>query len=71
MALPLVRMMDGEMESRRKFSFICGHDSNMTAILAALGTRPYELPGSIEKKVPFGVKLVIDGRAPTAFFTGP
>lgn len=60
MALPLVRMMDGEMENRRKFSFICGHDSNMTAILAALGTRPYELPESIEKKVPFGVKLMIE-----------
>lgn len=60
MALPLVRMMEREMKNSRKFSFICGHDSNMTAILSALGTYPYELPKSLEGRVPFGVKLVIE-----------
>ena len=32
----------------------------MTAILSALGTYPYELPKSLEGRVPFGVKLVIE-----------
>lgn len=60
------------MKNSRKFSFICGHDSNMTAILSALGTYPYELPKSLEGRVPFGVKLVIEnGRELTEFFMDP
>ena len=42
----------------RKFTFLCGHDSNIGSVLAAIGAEDYTLPDSIEKKVPIGCKLV-------------
>ena len=33
-----------------KFTFLCGHDSNIASVLAALDVEEYELPNSIEKK---------------------
>ena len=42
----------------RKFSFLCGHDSNVGSILAALDAEDYTLPGAIEAKTPIGCKLV-------------
>ena len=41
----------------RKLSFLCGHDSNVGSVLAALGADDYALPGAIEK-TPIGCKLV-------------
>lgn len=46
--------------TQRKFSFICGHDSNVYTVLGALGVTDYELPGTIEKMTPIGVKLVFE-----------
>lgn len=60
MAGPLLSAIRNEMEGTVPFSYICGHDSNISLILASLGTLPYELPGSLEKKVPFGVKIFIE-----------
>jgi len=42
------------------YTFLCGHDSNIASVLAALEAEEYELPDSIEKKTPIGSKLVIE-----------
>ena len=40
----------------RKFTFLCGHDSTVASVLAALGAEEYRLPGAIEPSTPIGVK---------------
>ena len=42
----------------RKFAFLCGHDSNIGSVLAALGVEPYSAPGAIESKTPIGGKVL-------------
>lgn len=60
-ANPLLRTMLGELRTEgRKFSFLCGHDSNIGSVLAALDVEEYRLPQTIEKKTPIGCKLVIE-----------
>lgn len=44
----------------RKFSFLCSHDSNMSAFLAALSVRPFTLPHSLERRIPFGAQIVFE-----------
>jgi glucose-1-phosphatase len=44
----------------RKFSFLCGHDSNLASVLAALNVKDYELPGAIEADTPIGSKVVFE-----------
>ena len=44
----------------RQFTFLCGHDSNIGSVLAALQAEDYSLPSTIEKKTPIGCKLVIE-----------
>ena len=44
----------------RKFTFLCGHDSNIASVLAALEAEDYRLPNTVEKKTPIGCKLVIE-----------
>ena len=39
---------------------LCGHDSNVGSVLAALDAEEYELPGAIERKTPIGCKLVFE-----------
>ncbi len=59
-AHPLLETMLSEMETPgRKFSFLCGHDSNICSVLSALGAEEYLLPNTIEKKTPIGSKLVV------------
>ena len=59
-AHPLLQVMSDELAlSNRKFTFLCGHDSNIASVLAALEVEEYSLPDSIEKKTPIGSKLVI------------
>ena len=59
-AHPLLCEIDRElMTEGRQFTFLCGHDSNVAGVLAALRTEDYSLPCAIEKKTPIGVKLVI------------
>ena len=59
-ANPLLKLMSNELKlNDRKFTFLCGHDSNIASVLAALDVEEYELPESIEKKTPIGSKLVI------------
>lgn len=59
-ARPLLQTMLDELQTKgRKFTFLCGHDSNIGSVLAALNAEDYSLPQTIEKKTPIGAKLVI------------
>lgn len=58
---PLIQYMYDELRSPdRKFTFLVGHDSNLSAVATALGVEEYELPNTIEKKTPIGSKIVIE-----------
>lgn len=60
-AYPLIQYMYDELRSPdRKFTFLVGHDSNLSAVASALGVEEYELPNAIEKKTPIGSKIVIE-----------
>lgn len=60
-AHPLLQYMYDELNDKdRKFTFLCGHDSNIASVDAALGVEEYSLPNSIEKKTPIGSKLVFE-----------
>lgn len=49
-------------DQNRKFSFLCGHDTNIASILTSLDTEPYQLPGTIASKTQIGSKIVIEKR---------
>ena len=58
-AHPLLEEIRDEMRADgRKFSFLCGHDSNLASVLSALGAEEYLLPNTVEQHTPIGVKLV-------------
>jgi glucose-1-phosphatase len=58
-AHPLLQEIQTELETPgRDFTFLCGHDSNVGSVLAALGVEDYELPDAIEQTTPIGCKLV-------------
>jgi glucose-1-phosphatase len=58
-ANPLLEEIRSEMKAEgRKFSFLCGHDSNLASVLAALDVQEYLLMDSVEQHTPIGVKLV-------------
>lgn len=60
-AHPLIQYIFDELNSEgRKFTFLCGHDSNIASVNAALGVENYELPNAIEKKTPIGSKVVFE-----------
>lgn len=59
-AKPLLKEMLSELKNdNRKFTFLCGHDSNVASVLASLSVKDYLLPNAIEKKTPIGCKIVI------------
>ena len=58
---PMLTEMEKEFETpERKFTFLCGHDSTLTAIAAALDVSEYQLPNAISQKAPIGGKLVFE-----------
>lgn len=60
-AHPLLQTMLAELQqSGRVFTFLCGHDSNIGSVLAALETEEYDLPGTIENRTPIGCKIIIE-----------
>ena len=60
-AHPLLQEIRSELtEEGRKFSFLCGHDSNVASVLAAMGVEEYLLPDTVEQHTPIGVKLVFE-----------
>ena len=61
LAHPILKELYAELNAQgREFSFLCGHDSTITAFLAALGVNDYELPGAIEPTTPIGVKVAFE-----------
>ena len=59
-ASPMLAVISDELNTPgRKFSFICGHDSNLSNVLAALNVEEYTLPSTIEWRVPIASKIVI------------
>ena len=60
-AHPLLEEIRSEMTAEnRKFSFLCGHDSNVCSVLAAMNAEEYLLPETVEQHTPIGVKLVFE-----------
>lgn len=60
-AHPLLQTMLAELQqSGRVFTFLCGHDSNIGSVLAALETEEYDLPETIENRTPIGSKIIIE-----------
>ena len=71
-AHPLLQEIQSELTTDgRRFTFLCGHDSNIGSVLASLGVEEYQLPDTIEKKTPIGCKLVFsrwhDGQGQSFF----
>ena len=59
-ANPLLVEIRNEIQADgRKFSFLCGHDSNLASVLSALGVEEYLLPNTVEQHTPIGAKLVL------------
>ena len=60
-AYPLVSRIREELNhSGRKFRFLCGHDSNLASIGAALGFQFPETERALEIRTPIGSKLVFE-----------
>ena len=60
-AHPLLQEIQKELNHPgRKFTFLCGHDSNLASVMASLRTEEYELPGAIESDTPIGAKMVFE-----------
>ena len=60
-AAPLLQTIAEELQTEgRKFTFLCGHDSNIGSVLAAIEAEDYSLPQTIEKKTPIGSKLIME-----------
>ena len=58
---PLLQEIRSELEAKdRRFSFLCGHDSNIASVLASLDAEDYVLPDTVEAKTPIGCKLVFE-----------
>ena len=60
-AHPLLQELRGEMSAEgREFAFLCGHDSSIASVLAALDVEEYLLPDAIEQRTPIGSKVVFE-----------
>ena len=60
-ATPILNEIAKELNTpKRKFAFLCGHDSNIGSMLAALGVSDYTLPNTVESKTPIGSKIVFE-----------
>ncbi|MCR4994836.1 MAG: histidine-type phosphatase [Bacteroidales bacterium] len=61
LAYPLISRIRNELQrSDRKFMFLCGHDSNLASIGAALGMQFPETEQALELHTPIGSKLVFE-----------
>ncbi len=60
-ANPIIREIKSEFTNTdRKFTFLCGHDCTVNGVLISMGVEDYELPYTLEKRTPIGVKLVFE-----------
>ena len=56
---PLLQEIRGELtKDGRKFTFLCGHDSDVGPVLTCLKAEGCELAGAVETKTPIGGKIV-------------
>ncbi len=61
LANPLLKEIRSELDQdNRKFTFLCGHDSNIDSVLSAMDAEDYTLPETLEIKTPIGSKLVFE-----------
>ena len=61
LAYPLVSRIREELQRQdRKFMFLCGHDSNLATIGAAIGLEFPETERALEQHTPIGSKLVFE-----------
>jgi len=59
-AHPMLETIRNELTAKgRKFSFYCGHDSNLASVIGALDAEDYTLPEAIETHTPTGAKLML------------
>lgn len=59
-ANPLLKEIKSEINSKHKFAYLCGHDSNLGSVLTSLDVNEYVLPNSLEKNTPIGSKIVFN-----------
>lgn len=60
-AHPMLKELLEELQNqKRRFTFLCGHDSNLSSVMTALGAELPDLPGSTEKRTPIGGKLIFE-----------
>ena len=60
-AHPLLKEIRSELSTEgRQFAFLCGHDSNVASVLAALNVKEYLLEDAVEQETPIGVKVVFE-----------
>ncbi len=55
----MLAFIQQQLNSENKINLLVGHDSNIVALLAALGVEPYELNDSLEN-IPIGGKLLFE-----------
>ena len=55
----MLAFIQQQLNSENKINLLVGHDSNIVALLAALGVEPYELDDSLEN-IPIGGKLLFE-----------
>lgn len=61
LAAKIFRFISSELRNEdRRFTFICGHDTNIVCLLNALGVKHYEAPEAIEIHTPIGSKIVFE-----------
>lgn len=61
LAYPLVSLISEELrQSGRKFTFLCGHDSNLASIGSALDMQFPEAVNAVETHTPIGSKIVFE-----------
>lgn len=59
----LLKLIDDDLKDENKrFSFICGHDTNIIMLMTVLDTGDYRVPGVISYKAPIGGKIVLEKR---------
>ena len=60
-ARPLLSVFREELNlPQRKFTLLCGHDTNLAAVMGALEVRETNLPEAIEQEAPISSKLVVE-----------
>jgi len=64
-AIDCARLLANEVDTElglegRVFTFMCGHDSNQSSLLHAIGVSNYELPDTFETKTPIGGKVLFE-----------